>query len=182
MGHENNTGEWLDVTAAAALVGRSVSTIRRLLPDIPETELKKEPLAGQGGYKVFVTRKWLLAHFGQKEIYHAAPEPSAGGLSALEKQLEQKDRQIENLQRDGEAKTRQLETAYQHIADLTSNVQQLAALTAGLQSKVLLLGERTGDHAPDAIPTTPGYWVALAVLLSLIAGLLIYLLIQWVGK
>lgn len=186
MENENNMG-WLDVTAAAALVGRSVSTIRRILPDIPETAIKREPLAGQGGYKVLVDRKWLLDHFGQKEVYHAIQE-TPGTLSAIEKQLEQKDKQIEHLQRDGEAKTRQLETAHQQITELTSNVQQLVAFNAGLQNKMLQLAERVGDRAERPAATTdgatqrPAYWVAVAVLLSLIAGLLVYLLVQWLGN
>ncbi len=42
--------------------------------------------------------------------------------------------------------------------------------------------DRSPAPAPGAIPPAPGYWVALAVVLALIAGLLIYLLVQWLGN
>lgn len=177
--------DWLNIADAAAAVGRSVATLRRILPTVPADHIKREPIPGKGGERILLRRAYLLERYAP----HIAPTPDHAAPDAdfFERQLSVKDAQIAHLQRDGENKTRQLETAHQHIAELTSNVQQLAAVNAGLQSKMLQLAERVGERADR--PTTtgsatqaPAYWVAVAVLLSLIAGLAIYLLMQWLGN
>lgn len=179
--------DWVPLIDAAPLVGRSVSALRRALPTMPADRVRRVPIPGKGGERILLQRAYLLERYAPHIVPptdHAAPD-----VDFFERQLNAKDAQIAHLQRDGENKTRQLETAHQHIADLTSNVQQLAAVNAGLQNKMLQLVERVGERpdrspapAPGAIPTAPGYWVALAVVLALIAGLLIYLLVQWLGN
>jgi len=177
--------DWLTISDAAIFVGRSISTLRRILNDVPAAHIRREPIPGKGGERIFLERAYLLERYPthtQNEP-HATTTTTAGNLEILERQLIAKDAQISHLQRDGENKTRQLEMAQQHIADLTNNVQQLAAVNAGLQNRMLLLVERVEDHrAPGAAPPTPWYMVSLAVVFSLIAGLLLYLLIQWVGN
>lgn len=191
---------WLDVNEAAALVGKSVSTIRRLLPDIEENQpdaIRREPLEGKGGEKVFLFRAYLLERFGGKEPEglgrpaQTGEEPEPGGLAALveilERQLEAKDRQLAALQRDAENRSRQIDEAQRSASDLAESLRQFAALNAALQNKVMALTERAGEHTkqpgePESGLNGPGYWVAVSVAASLALGVLIWLLLQWLGN
>ena len=80
------------------------------------------------------------------------------------------------LQRDGEAKSRQLEEAQAQSAQLVENLRQAQALNAALQTKILTIGEGSGAR-PLASNTGQWYWVVVAVLLSLIGGLALWLLL-----
>jgi len=186
-----NPPSWIGVNEAAALVGKSVSTVRRLIPEIeaaaPES-IRREPVEGKGGEKVLFSREYLLERFRVSEPER--PEPGANErreegkgfpevVEILERQLVAKDRQIESLQRDAEAKTRQIE-------EVTDSLQKFAAINAGLQNKLLQLTERAGERpAPEPGASesgagrlsSPGYFVAVAVGVSLIAMLLLYLLL-----
>lgn len=185
-----NPPSWIGVNEAAALVGKSVSTVRRLIPELeaaaPES-IRREPVEGKGGEKVLFSREYLLERFRVSEPERPAPEPGAGAsesresfpvvVEMLERQLIAKDRQIESLQRDAEAKTRQIE-------EVTDSLQKFAAINAGLQNKLLQLTERAGERpAPEPGASgagrlsSPGYFVAVAVGVSLIAMLLLYLLL-----
>lgn len=186
---------WITVNEAAALVGKSLSTIRRLLPEIEEKApdaIRREPIEGKGGERVLLSRSYLLERFGVKEPEPPGDEESlpegsavAGLVEILERQLNAKDRQIENLQRDAEAKTRQIE-------EVTDSLQKFAAINAGLQNKLLALTEKAGEGrepsptapagvAPqerrESVLSSPLYFVALAVAVSLIVGLLLYLVL-----
>ena len=181
-----NAADWLNVNDAAALVGKSLSTVRRLLPGIPPEHIRRVPIAGKGGEQVFVSRGYLLEKFDVRNFpapIDQTQEPPAL-VEILERQILAKDRQIEHLQRDGEAKTRQLEEAAQNAARLSDTLQHFATLNAALQSKILLLSEKAGERSerPHTQTQAPWYFVSVAVLLSLITGLLVYLLIQWVGN
>jgi hypothetical protein len=186
---------WLTVTDAAALVGKSVSTIRRILPQVEREEpeaIRREPIEGKGGERVLLLRSWLLSHFGINEPGAAAggpPEPTgaAAVVEILERQLDAKDKQIAALQREAEAKSRQIEEAQRTAGELVEKLGQFAALNATLQQKLLLLSERAGEPpqggaAPAPISAGPGatiaepwLWVAVAVLLSLCGGLVLWL-------
>ena len=188
--------DWIDVNEAAVFVGKSASTIRRLLPDIeaaaPE-HIRREPMEGRGGERVLLSRAYLLERFNIKEPESAAPgeeedsEPVgvAGVVAILEREIAAKNRQIEALQRDGESKSRYLEEAQIQAGELTERLTQFAAINAGLQNKLLALTERAGESAPH--PGAPPlesrvapawYSIGIAVLLSLIGGLLLYLVLS----
>ena len=105
--------DWIDVNEAAALVSKSASTIRRLLPDIeaaaPE-HIRREPMEGRGGERVLLRRAYLLERFNIKEpepgreedVSEILEEPGgvAGVVAILERELAARNRQIETLQRD----------------------------------------------------------------------------------
>jgi len=188
---------WVDVNEAAALVGKSISTIRRLLPDIEENTpdaIRREPIEGKGGEKVLLFRAYLIERFGGKEpeglgrSTQTSEEPEPGGFAALveilERQLEAKDRQLAALQRDAENRSRQIDVAQRSASDLAESLRQFAALNAALQSKVMALTERAGEPTkqPESGLNGPGYWVAVSVASSLALGLLIWLFLQWVGN
>lgn len=169
---ENGNGDWLDINAAAALVGRSPSTIRRLLPDIPAPNTKREPLAGQGGYKVLIARPWLLSNFGLRETERTATqEPPPSMVTALERQLEQKDRQINALQM-------QISEAQRQVGELAERLAQVVAVNTALAQKLL-------PNAPQAEQGKGGgpgwYTVGVSVAVSLIIGLLTWLWLRWLG-
>ena len=188
---------WLTVTDAAVVVGKSVSTIRRLLPQIEKEEpeaIRREPIEGKGGERVLLLRSWLLSHFGINEPGAAGagdpqePQGAAAVVDILERQLDAKDKQIAALQREAEAKSRQIEEAQRTAGELVEKLGQFAALNATLQQKLLLLSERagepTGGAAPAPISAGPGaaieepwWWVAVAVLLSLCGGLVLWLVL-----
>lgn len=184
----SNPPSWISVNEAAALVGKSTSTVRRLIPELeaaaPES-IRREPVEGKGGEKVLFSREYLLERFRVSEPERR--EPGAGAsesresfpvvVEILERQLLAKDRQIESLQRDAEAKTRQIE-------EVTDSLQKFAAINAGLQNRLLQLTERAGSQHPAPEPgaragrlSSPWYFVAVAVGVSLIAMLLLYLLL-----
>lgn len=187
---------WLTVDNAAALVGKSVSTIRRLLPQVEREEpaaIRREPIEGKGGEKVLLSRSWLLSRFDLKEPAGVAggqePQGAAAVVEILERQLEAKDKQINALQREAEAKSRQLEEAQRAAGELVEKLVQFAALNATLSQKIMQLSERAGapqggaapgagagaDLRPGAAIAEPWLWVAVAVLLSLCGGLVLWL-------
>lgn len=162
---------WLTVDSAAALTGKSISTIRRLLP-VMEKEpgaIKREPIKGRGGERILLSRASLLRRFGMPEPPAAvAMQPenksAAAVVEILERQLEAKDRQIAALQREGEAKSRQLEEAQRAAADLLEKLGQFAALNASLTQKIALLSERAGAAGePESKDWEP--WLLGAVVL-----------------
>lgn len=188
--------EWIGVNEASLLVGKSLSTIRRLLPEIEATapaSIRREPIEGKGGERVLLSRSYLVQRFGVNEPEPPADEerlPEGIGPAALveilERQITAKDRQIESLQRDAEAKSRQIDEAQQNAVDLAESLRQFAALNAALQNKLLALTEKAGGQAPAASPqesresvlSSPLYFVAVAVAVSLIVGLLLYLVLS----
>lgn len=190
--------EWLDVQAAADFVGKSVSTLRRWLRDTEGRDyaagnIRREPFKDKGGEKILIARAFLVEQFGINEPGQtaaggpAASEQAAALVEILERQLNAKDGQIQAFQRESEAKNRQIEQAQQTAADLAERVREMAALNAALQTKILLLTEKTGEQAaPAASPangresvfSSPAYFVAVAVILSLCFGLALWLFLS----
>lgn len=183
-----NAPDWLTVNDAAALVGKSLSTMRRALPEIPADHIRRVPIPGKGGERVLIARAYLFEKFGGADVPGiGAPDQVAHApqlIEILERQILAKDRQIEHLQRDAEAKTRQMEVAAENTARLNDTLQQFAALNAALQAKILLLTEKAeatqnATATPLDTPTqTPWYIIVLFVLAALAAAFLITLLIQ----
>lgn len=176
--------EWVDISEAALLTGKSDSTLRRSIPQLErEGYAKRVPIGTKGGAKVLFSRAYLFKRFGSKE--GQAAEQAQGGASVadmvniLEKQLEAKDRQILALQRDGEAKSRQIEEAQAQAAQIVENLRQAQALNAALQTKILSIGERS--EASPGVEHSQWYFVAVAVLASLVLGLVVWLVLAWVG-
>lgn len=176
--------EWVGVAEAANVAGRSVSTIRRIIAEIKGTEhLKRVP--GKGGERVLFSRAYLLERFNvsvepQQEAKNGTQEAEgvAGVVVMLERQLDAQNRLIAAMQRDGEAKSRQLEEAQQHAAQLLENLRQATTLNAALQTKILTIGERV-EPLQQPIQGGQWYWVWVAVFVSLVAVLVVWLFLQW---
>ncbi len=198
----------MSVNEASVYFGKSLSLIRRAIPEIekkaPE-QIRREPIPHKGGNKVLLNRAYLVQLFGAQEPEPPGDEvaapmgegegaPQGAGVTALveilERQINAKDRQIENLQRDAEAKSRQIDEAQQNAADLAESLRQFAALNAGLQNKLMALTEKVAERpepslagvAPqerrESVLSSPVYFVAVAVAASLIVGLLLYLVLS----
>jgi len=186
--------DWLNISEASLLSGKSISTLRRLLPDIEKSgpeHIRREPLEGKGGERILLSRAYILERFNIRE-----PEPIneeeralegmgvAQIVETLERELGAKNRQIEALLRDGESKNRQLEEAQLQAGELSERITQFAAINAGLQNKLLSLTERAGESAPSSAPIqeragwVAWYSVAVAVILSLCGGLLLWLFLS----
>lgn len=163
---KQNAPDWLSVNEAAVFFGKSLSFIRRAIPEIEERapeQIRREPIPHKGGNKILLNRAYLVQLFGAKEPEPEPPgdeeipqEPGsavAGLVEILERQINAKDRQIESLQRDAEAKSRQIDEAQQNAADLAESLRQFAALNAGLQNKLMALTEKVAER-PE--PTAPG--------------------------
>lgn len=176
--------EWIGVNEAANLVGKSLSTIRRLIPEMEKNAyVRREPETG----KVLIDRGHLVERFGVTEGASEQAERGnfAGIIEMLERQIVAKDRQIENLQRDGESKSRQMEEAQLQAAQLAESLKQFAALNAALQSKILGISSQSAEPLPSAksgVFSSPIYFILVAVFASLVAGLLVYIFLQWVGN
>ena len=187
--------EWLDVQAAADFVGKSVSTLRRWIAQsegkpFAAGNIRREPFKDKGGEKILLSRAFLVEQFrlqGSAQDTPAGGEQSAALVEILERQLNAKDGQIQALQRDGETKNRLLEQEQQNAAELSERVREMSALNAALQTKILMITEKAGEQvAPVVIPTngrenvfsSPVYFVAVAVALSLCIGLILWLIIS----
>jgi len=198
---KQTASDWLSVNEAAVYFGKSLSFVRRAIPEIEERapeQIRREPIPHKGGNKILLNRAYLVQLFGAKE---PEPEPPgdevaapigegesapqgvgvAGLVEIFERQLNAKDRQIESLQRDAEAKTRQIE-------EVTDSLQKFAAINAGLQNKLLALTEKAGERPEpplsspqerrESVLSSPVYFIAVAVAASLIVGLLLYLVLS----
>jgi hypothetical protein len=186
--------DWLNINEASLLCGKSISTLRRLLPEIeasgPE-HIRREPIEGKGGERILLSRAYILERFNVKE-----PEPQkeeeralegmglAQIVATLERELAAKNRQIEHYLRDGESKNRQIEELQIQAGELSERLTQFAAINAGLQNKLLALTERAGEPSPHPVANYPEskagpawYSIGIAVLLSLIGGLLLWLIL-----
>jgi hypothetical protein len=188
--------DWIDVNEAAVFVGKSASTIRRLLPDIeaaaPE-HIRREPMEGRGGERVLLRRAYLEERFKVKapeaapieEEEDSEPGGVAGVVAILEREIAAKNRQIEAMQRDGESKSRYLEEAQLQAGELTERLTQFAAINAGLQNKLLALTERAGEGSEPAarsggesVMNSPWYFVLVAIVGALVVVLLLYLVLS----
>ena len=187
--------DWVNINEASLLSGKSISTLRRLLPDIeasgPE-HIRREPIEGKGGERILLSRAYILERFNVKEPEPVKEEERAlEGMSpaqiveTLERELAVKNRQIEALLRDGESKNRQLEEAQLQAGELSERLTQFAAIKAGLQNKLLALTERAGESSPHpGAPPLEGkvapawHSIGIAVLLSLIGGLILWLFLS----
>lgn len=201
--------DWLSVNEAAVYFGKSLSFIRRAIPELEERapeQIRREPIPHKGGNKILLNRAYLVQLFGAKEPEPEPPgdEERAGAnlpagvdfpslVGILERQINAKDRQIENLQRDAESKSRQIEQEQQTVAELSERLRDTALLNAGLQNKLLALTEKVAER-PEPLPTAPAgvapqerresvlsspvYFIAVAVAASLIVGLLLYLVLS----
>lgn len=180
--------DWVDIAEAALLTGKSDSTLRRAIPELErEGYAKRVPIGSKGGAKVLFSRAYLVRRYGSKEperLREAQNKVQDGTSVAemveiLEKQLEAKDRQITALQRDGEAKSRQIEEAQAQAAQIVENLRQAQALNAALQTKILSIGERS--EASPGVEHSQWYYVVVSVLASLVLGLVVWLVLVWVG-
>lgn len=186
--------DWLNINEASLLSGKSISTLRRLLPDIEKSgpeHIRREPLEGKGGERILLSRAYILERFNVTEPEPVKEEGRAlEGMGAgqfielLERDLQAKNRQIEALLRDGESKNRQLEEAQLQAGELSERLTQFAAINAGLQNKLLALTERAGESAPPSAPIqeraggVAWYSILIAVILSLCGGLLLWLFLS----
>lgn len=170
--------DWVGVEEAAALTGKSISTIRRLIPEAEAGgQLHRESKSG----KVLFLKSYILKRYGGP----GQPEAEAVGggvIAMLEMQLEAQNRQIAALLREGEIKSRQIEEAQAQAAVMLENLRQAQALNAALQTKILTIGEgREGATIGGGVLERPAYFVGVAVVLTLICGVLVWLFLQWVG-
>ncbi len=198
--------EWMSVNEASVYFGKSLSFIRRSIPEIEERapeQIRREPIPHKGGNKILLNRAYLVQLFGAKEPEPPPPgdevaAPIAANLPAgvdfpslvgiLERQINAKDRQIENLQRDAESKSRQIEQEQQTVAELSERLRDTALLNARLQNKLLSLTEKVGERPEpplsspqerrESVLSSPVYFIAVAVAASLIVGLLLYLVLS----
>jgi len=173
--------DWVGVDEAAALAGKSLSTIRRLIPEMEAAgQVHREGKAG----KVLISRGYITERFSVPGQVQGEAE-GVGVVAILEKQLEAQNRQIAALQREGEAKSRQLEEAQAQAAQMLENLRQAQALNAALQTKILTIGEGKErgnvERSGGGVIEQPAYFVGVAVLLTLICGVLIWLFLHWVG-
>lgn len=180
---------WLDVNAAAVFTGKSVSTLRRWIASVEGKDgaggnIRRQPFQDKGGEKILIARAFLAEQFGiGAPAAPPASETAAGVLEILERQIAAKDNQISAMLRDAETRNRVLEQEQHTAAELAERLRELAALNAALQTKILLLSERAGSEqaAPGPAPVrseySPAFLVAVAVIVSLCAGLLLYLVI-----
>lgn len=65
----NNVNTWVGVEDAAAITGRSVSTIRRWIGKIKQTNkgrvyVRESPFPDRGGYKILIMRQFLITEIG----------------------------------------------------------------------------------------------------------------------
>lgn len=183
--------DWLDINAAATFARRSTSTIRRWIDRLSEQEagehVRREKMPGQGGEKILIARAFLAERFGVAgDDQHGGAAAGSGGqdppglVGILEKQIEAKDRQISNLQR-------QVDQAQTLAADLSERLREQSYLAGQLQGRLLSLTDRAGGDGSqgpaDGEGSAPGarwshwYTVAIAVLFAVAAFLLLHLVL-----
>lgn len=143
--------EWLTVEQAAAYIGRSLSTVRRAIPEAPAGAVRR------AGGKVLLKRAYLQQRYNVTE----AQEKPADMLTDLRQY-------IASLEQDNAAKTA-------IIAELTQANAQLSKANAAL---LLAHNPRPDAGTQAAAPAAGKDWqiIAVAVLISLCAGLVLWLI------
>jgi len=58
--------DWFNINEASLFSGKSISTLRRLLPDIEASSpehIRREPIEGKGGERILLSRAYILERF-----------------------------------------------------------------------------------------------------------------------
>lgn len=161
---ENNNGQWLDIVAAAALVNRSPSTLRRAIQTAPASAIRRTPLQGQGGEKILFSRVWLLSRFPTAKNTITQNAPGGTTISSTN-----------DIQRA-------LEQTQLQVLELSERITQLAAINATLSQKLIAMQDT--KPVPQPMPQKAdgiGYTVAVAVVAALVACLLLWFLLGWIA-
>lgn len=146
--------DWLTVEQAAAYIGKSLSTVRRAIPEAPAGAVRRS------GGKVMFKRAYLQQRYNVTE----AQERPTDTLTDLRQY-------IASLEQDNAAKTA-------IIAELTQTNAQLSKANAAI---LLAHNPRpdagTQAAAPAFAPIAGNDWqtIAVAVLISLCAGVILWL-------
>ncbi|MCY7330229.1 MAG: helix-turn-helix domain-containing protein [Saprospiraceae bacterium] len=171
--------DWVGVNEAAALVGKSLSTIRRLIPALETAgHIHRDGITG----KVLFSRSHLVERFGLPEQAITPPD-TVGLIEVLQRQLEAKDRQIMALQRDSETKSRQIEEAQAQAAQIIQNLLQAQILNAALQTKIFTIGKGQAASAlgePSDFFSSRWYYVAIYALATLVVALFLWVFLRWI--
>lgn len=157
--------QWLTINEAAELFKKSSATIRRLVKNAPEIAVKREQLRGRGGEKILLSKDFLSNCFeatSQTGMMDTGTIESGAGdvLGFLFQQIEQKDRQIEALQK-------QVETN-------SEREREMIMLNAALQTKLLNSKNEVTPIKQSAGGSMEMVFVSVSI--SLIIGLALYLI------
>jgi transcriptional antiterminator len=169
--------QWVTITEAANISGKSTTTIRRAVASLTKTEktqyIKRVQIVGAGGEKILISRAFIVSRWTITEPHALSIEQESTNERKSDQLVLSLEKQVFILNREIESKTRIIEDYSRLASDLTNNIREQTILNATLQNKILSLGAGSKEPPPQANGL---YWLVIFVAIALLFALVLYLL------
>lgn len=169
--------QWVTITEAANISGKSTTTIRRAVASLTKTEktqyIKRVQIVGAGGEKILISRAFIVSRWTITEPHALSIEQESTNERKSDQLVLSLEKQVFLLNREIESKTRIIEDYSRLASDLTNNIREQTILNATLQNKILSLGAGSKEPPPQANGL---YWLVIFVAIALLFALVLYLL------
>jgi hypothetical protein len=169
--------QWVTITEAANISGKSTTTIRRAVASLTKTEktqyIKRVQIVGAGGEKILINRAFIVSRWTITEPHALSIEQESTNERKSDQLVLSLEKQVFILNREIESKTRIIEDYSRLASDLTNNIREQTILNATLQNKILSLGAGSKEPPPQANGL---YWLVIFVAIALLFALVLYLL------
>jgi transcriptional antiterminator len=169
--------QWVTITEAANISGKSTTTIRRAVASLTKTEktqyIKRVQIVGAGGEKILISRAFIVSRWTITEPHALSIEQESTNERKSDQLVLSLEKQVFILNREIESKTLIIEDYSRLASDLTNNIREQTILNATLQNKILSLGAGSKEPPPQANGL---YWLVIFVAIALLFALVLYLL------
>jgi len=172
--------QWVTITEAANISGKSTTTIRRAVASLTKTEktqyIKRVQIVGAGGEKILISRAFIVSRWTITEPHTLSIEQESTNERKTDQLVLSLEKQVFLLNREIESKTRIIEDYSRLASDLTNNVREQTILNATLQNKILSLGAGSKEPLPQA-NISDFHLVVISLIIAFIVAVLLYVVL-----